>query len=353
MKKIAVLLALLGLCLSLCACGEKEEAVTLDPVTVWYVSASSGAPVLEKLAAEYNSLPEQTMPVQLRAFPNEAIMAEAFNSMRPDLLLCARDRVDKLKEHNSASTVPALDAALKGRLREGFDCCGGCFLPFGGEVSVVLSASGIHAAGATLTELIGLAENYNGFFLAVSSYSDLFTSAVNELGGSFAGSFRLDAKDEAFARFYNLLADMTYSGKLRLCTDPLSAVLNHEIPCAIVPSDALCGVEVSGFDVSALSVTGEHNELCLLSVPGLVSTAEPERDISSASAFLSWIAEGDRLGTAAIKCGLVPSADYSASSGTLPAELDRICREYTLQSPESRVSPSFEEEIRAALLRLY
>lgn len=351
MKKLAVLLTLLSLCL--CACGEEAAPAVTDTVAVWYVSGSSGAAVLEKLAEEYNALPEQTMPVRLRAFSHEELMAEAFNSLHPDLMLCTEDRMEALTAHDLALVSPELEAALRGKLRSGFDCCGGRFLPFGGEVSVLLSAVGVKANGLTLPELRALAEEYNSFFLAVSSYRCLFTSVMPEVGGRLTGSFASDAKDEAFASVYNLFADMAYSGKLRLCSDPLTAALEHEIPCAVVSSAALGGKELSGFDVSALSMTDGKKELVLLSVPGLAITAEPERDISAASAFLRWLTEGDRLGTVAIQRGLIPAGEYSAYSEGLSAGLDTICKEYTFRISECAVPPAFEDEVRAALLRLY
>ena len=101
----AVICALLGGCAG-------ARAQTRDSVSVWYIEGDALAGPLAQAASEYNGAVEDgLLGVSLRSFSDEAALSAAFESGRPDLLLC--------------STAKAVDLYERGVLRD----VGAAFVP--------------------------------------------------------------------------------------------------------------------------------------------------------------------------------------------------------------------------------
>ena len=92
-NRLTSLLCALLAALLLCACSpppEPEETRRPAAVTLWAVEDGPLAGVIGELVAQYNAL-SPPVPVELRQFQDEASLADAMNSARPDLLLCKAD----------------------------------------------------------------------------------------------------------------------------------------------------------------------------------------------------------------------------------------------------------------------
>ena len=145
LRKTAAAVLLLCLCLPLMACAAEKNS--RDAVSLWYVEGEAVAPALAALIGEYNAgLDGELLPLSLRAFPDEESLAAAFDTARPDLLLCAHPRAMALYDRGlTRDTAPALAGnppAFAAWLTERFSAVGRSFFPIGTEVQLLYARSG-------------------------------------------------------------------------------------------------------------------------------------------------------------------------------------------------------------------
>lgn len=145
LRKTAAAVLLLCLCLPLMACAAEKNS--RDAVSLWYVEGEAAAPALAALIGEYNAgLGGELLPLSLRAFPDEESLAAAFDTARPDLLLCAHPRAMALYDRGlTRDTAPALAGnppAFAAWLTERFSAVGRSFFPIGTEVQLLYARSG-------------------------------------------------------------------------------------------------------------------------------------------------------------------------------------------------------------------
>lgn len=359
-KRLTVLLAELLLCAALCSCaGSGEKSPAADKLTVWCTADAPITAALAELTNEYNALPGQSMPVQLKVFPSELAMAEAFNSLRPDLLLCSHDRASTLELSGLLSSVPGLGEKIAASVNDGFSSfSAGSFIPLGSEAPLMVCAPGTSFTPLTLSELADAAAEFSGEFMAVSSWADIFAAAFCESGGEFFCELEKDAKSNEFSELYNLFAELSYTGKLRFSGHPAELAAEGKVRCAIVSSCELSGMELDGCSICAMpDMYGEPSQF-MSSVWGFAVTAASGRSAAPAAAFIDWLLEGSRLGDMALRCGLIPASVCTVRSTPLYAALFDIYRNNRLYMapggcPYFILRHDFDSEVSAALARLY
>lgn len=359
-KRIKALLAALIACMFFSSCSaQKETPAYTDTLSVWCTADSPAAAALAELISEYNSLPGQSMPVQLKVFPSEAAMAEAFNIIRPDLMLCTRSRASALGSGGQLSAVPGLFDSVGGTLYPGFvPFSDASFIPLGAEGPLLLCAPGANSDALTLSVLADAAASRSGPFMAVSCWSDLFAAVGAGTDVDFFYSLEKDAENPLFSETYNLFAELSYTGRLSFSQHAIEKVAAGQLSCAAVSSCELADAEIDGCTVVSLPDAYSEPSQFLSAVWGFAVTAASGRSAEPAAAFARWLFDGSRLGDAVIRGGLIPASVCTVRTSPLYAALFDICRNNRLYSlppasPFFEAGYDFNTEVGAAMARLY
>lgn len=359
MKKLMIVLTALCLCASLCACAEREEEEPSTlPVSVWCTESSPAAPLLEALITEYNALTNRAATVTLKLFPSEGAMAEAFNSLRPDLLACGYDRATSLSDGGQLSSLPGLEESMHEKLNGGIaDLAGGSFIPLGGDAPLLLCAPGA-ASPTTPEELAAAVRDAQGQSLAVSSWADIFAASAYARGEELYFELEHDAEIPAFSELYNLFAELAYDGKMSFSARAAELVTEGKLRYALISSTELRNVAIEGCTLCAMpDMYGDKSQF-VSSVWGLAVTGGAGKSARGAADFASWLLEGARLGNAALEYGLMPAMVCSDRTGVLSAALFEISRTHRLYAAEAGSTYyanryEFNADVTAAMKRLY
>lgn len=359
-KRLAALLAALVLCVFLSSCAMRDDlpGVT-ETLSVWCTADSPVTAALADLTSEYNARSDGSVPVQLKVFPSESAMAEAFNIIRPDLMVCTRSRASRLVSGGQLSAVPGLPGKAGIHLNPGFvPFSDDSFIPLGGEGPLLLCAPGFSPDVSTLSGLIDAAAVQDGPFMAVSFWSDVF--AAVSCGSEFGFFFDLekDAENRDFSELYNLFAELSYSGRLSSSGHAAEKVAAGELSCAVISSSELAEAELEGCSLVSMPDMIDEPSQFLSAVWGFAVSAPAGRSAEPAAAFIRWLFDGSRLGDAAVRCGLIPASACTVRENPLYAALFDICRDSRLYAlPEDSAfydcRYDFDAEVTAAMARLY
>lgn len=359
-KRLTALLAVLVLCIFFSSCAVREETrESADTLSVWCTADSPVTVALAELISEYNALSDVAVPVQLKIFPSESAMAEAFNIVRPDLMVCTRSRASRLVSGGQLSAVPGLPGKTGIHLNSSFvPFSDDSFIPLGGEGPLLLCAPGFSPDTSALSGLMDAAAAHDGQFMAVSSWSDVFAavSCGKELGFSF--DLEKDAENSDFSELYNLFAELSYSGRLSFSGHAAEKVTAGQLVCAIVSSCELGELELEGCTVVSMPDMADEPSQFLSAVWGFAVSAPAGRSAEPAAAFIRWLFDGSRLGDGAVRCGLIPSSACTVRENPLYAALFDICRNSRLYAlPEDSAfydcHYDFDAEVTAAMAHLY
>lgn len=320
-KRFAAALLAAIVCLSLCACGEKEPQ-SKDSLSIWYVGGTAAADQLLALTGEYASENGQTV-IAMRAFENEESLAAAFETALPDLLLCSHARAIDLYERGLLRDIaPALGESAPeylDYLSRRFEGVGHSFFPIGMEVQLLYAGDGCFngAAPETMRELMSLASEYGrekGLpFITADSFADLLYDAMLSQGAQLHGIRERDIFNEDYISAYNLFAKAAYDGGL-VCMDypAWELVDSGYLPCAAARSSSLAGLSADSF-ITVLPAAGDGSRLA--SCVGIAVTAKGERTPERVVRFMSWLLEKDRLCALAFDSALVPAVKNAQPLG--------------------------------------
>lgn len=359
----AILLA--ALCLLLCACSA-ESGGKPERVTLWCLEDDPLCLALEELVQEYNRNPGKWQQVSLRVFPDEESLAAAFDTARPDLLLCSHDRAWTLEQQE-------LFRDLSGEMGAGApdypeELCavpedvGRGYFPLGVRVTLLCVREELDEDWADLQALCDAASAYaretGSPFFTADSFGDLMYQELLRQGVEFHGDPIRDGRETAYIEAYNALAGAAFDRGLTLTEQgaaPLAAA--GELPCAAAASTQMRAVPEEGFVLRALPGVVEGAPL-LATSSGLAVTAREGRDLGSAAAFVRWLFSDSRAARAALDAGLIPAV----SDGETAPEtaLQELLLELGAEHPLHLLPPkgdyegnraAFEESFRAVLRR--
>lgn len=358
-------LALALLCLLLCACsaggGGRSERVTL-----WCLESDPLRLPLEKLAQEYNRSPGGRLQVKVRSFPDEESLAAAFDTARPDLLLCSHDRAWTLEQQEllrdlrsemgeAAPDYPESLLALPIGVGEGY-------YPLGVQVTLLCVREELQEDWEDLPALCEYAAAYGRErgepFFTADSFGDLIFQELFRQGAELHGDLLRDREEEPGMAAYNALAACALDRGLALSEhEAVTLAASGALPCAAGASTEMTRLPAKGFAIRPLP--GLEKTAPLPGVAsGIAVTAREGRDLDSAAAFLSWLFSEGRASWAALEAGLLPSAVGAAPEAESPLEALLLelgaDHELWLLSPEGdylKNRAAFERELRAELLR--
>lgn len=328
MKRALIFILLIPLLL--CGCGEKSSR---DYISIWYLEGDSAAAPLAALCEEYNAqLEEGLLPVGLRGFESEESLAAAFDSGRPDMILCdhlkAEDlqQREKLREIRGLSVLPAYPQYLEERL----DCTGLSFFPIGHDVQLVCAKSGKLDADAlrNCESLMAAVSGLSGYerlpAFTADDYSALFYQWLLSLSTEFHAEKSLDLREDNYKYVYNLIAQSAYDGAAVSMEYPaLELVRQDYLDCAVLFSAELAGESAEGLELYRLPVF-KDSRLCMSICRGLAVTAREGRSNRSMAAFLSFLLTEERASAIALEAALAPAAvsDLVGESGVDKLLLD-------------------------------
>jgi len=297
-------------------------------VSLWVTEGDTLAGPLESLLAEYNS-DGRHVPVSLRTLPDEESLA-ALEGVRPDLLLCSEELSREL--------------AQRGLLRERD---GRAFYPLGARVQLFCTVPGA-AIPEDLESLCRAAADYGRTRRLPFFTADSF--------GALLDALRLQSGlDEAEA--YNLLAESAFRHGMLLTELPAAAAVESgALPCAVVDSARLPGLELGG--CSLLPLPGFEDGDYPADLRCLALCAREGRDLQAVSAFLAWLFDGPRARDLALAGGLAPLTDCEtpAAPGPLNDVLTALAARGSFSSAAPvqgrREAAAREAELRDAMAHL-
>ncbi len=363
MKFKKLIIFMLLFCLVLSACGNRDEG--RDYVSVWCLDSEPAKDMLTELAEEYNSSRSAGLPVSVRTFPDEASLAQGFDTMRPDILLCSLNKAQELSAMGLTRDVSAkLQApvpAYRSYILDRVPQCGKDIFPIGGNIQLICAKEGMLSSGGkdklSLKSFCELGEKYsaeNGLpFFSVDSFASLFYQALLNENKEFHAIKNYDIKNDAYINTYNTIAESVYNASLAVSEHPGTDLLrSNYIPCAVVNSSDLTSFNTDGYELAA----PENKGYRLSQLSCFAVTVRDGREIKSSAAFLSWLFSQGRSEALCLNSGLVPLVDnlYYETDDQLQILLIRLSSLDKLLIPENNCDfllnrDDFELSFRNAL----
>lgn len=344
LKKISALL-LAAICFLFCACGGKEAEIH-DSVSIWCSSELSGlADTLRLTAEEYNAQRKDgLLPVTVRCFDDEASFASAFDSIRPDFMLCSYLKAAELSERGGLTDISRDlhgTVVYSGPLEIQITNAGSSFFPIGSDTLMLLMNPSCfeHGVPKSLESLLSQAQEFSTLysvpFLSADSYAHVFFSSMLQSGEEFHALEDKDIWNEEYKYIYNLFGEAAFSGALAAdIRSGREAVENGELPCAVVFSSALVGID-PGYLISPLPDIDGASSIRWVNAYGLASVGSSDMRRESAAAFISWFNSEGRASRLALESGLVPAAASLPGWDNCPLSnsLIRVYTGYSLYLP--------------------
>ena len=305
-------------------------------LNLWYVEGDVSRPALETLAESYNSQRSRdSYSLSLEGFETEEALASAFESRRPDLLLCSYTRAASLGSRGQLGSVERSVGDYLPEIEDAMPFAGQSFFPLGSVVPVLvfnasmLEESGISPDFENLESFLESAGDYRektgSAFFSADSLSPLLSTWSSALGYQLRGEPGLDAMDEGFARCYNALASAAVEGSfLPPGENRLELTAAGLLPCVIVDSTLLSELP-EGLGYTALPLPENGEAVYVPEIIGFAVTGANTYALPSVQAFGFWLSRSFSP-EAALELGLVPavSASPSPCSGDAGTPLSRI-----------------------------
>lgn len=357
-------LMLAVLCLLLCACGGGGGRP--ERVTLWCLEDDPLRKPLEELVQEYNRSPGEWQQVSLRCFPDEESLAAAFDTARPDLLLCSHDRAWTLEQQALLRDLRAqLGTAAPDypeSLRLAPESVGSGYFPLGVQVTLLCLREEADGSWADLEALCAAAAAYGrekgSAFFTADSFGELFYQTLLAQKTEFHADLLRDRDTPAYLALYNALAGCAFDRGIAVSEHGAAElVAAGALPCAAAASSEMTVLPGEGFVIRALPGL-EKNAPLPGRAMGLAVTARESRGLRSAAAFLRWVFSERRADRAALDAGLIPAA----ADGTIEAEspLEELLLALEAEHPVYLLPPegdyiknqaAFEQAFRAVLRR--
>ena len=361
-RRTALVLAVL--CLLLCACGGRGSGKP-ERVTLWCLEDDPLRRPLEELIQEYNGNPGEWQQVSLRCFADEESLAAAFDTARPDLLLCSHARAWTLEQQELFRDLrPGLGEAAPAYpeyLCLAPESVGRGYFPLGVQVPLLCVRREADGGWTDLTALCeaaaSLGREGEAFFTA-DSFGDLFYQELLGRGVEFHADPLRDRNDPGYLALYNALAGGAFDRGVVLSEHGAAElVAAGTLPCGAAASSSLTELPEEGFMIRPLPGLEKGGPL-LGRALGLAVTARENRDLRSAAAFLRWLFSEGRADRAALDAGLIPAALGGEPKAETELEelLLSLGEEYRLHllppgGDYARNQAAFEQDFRAVLRR--
>ena len=303
-RRVLILVLALMLCLGMAWYnGKRQQESGLGGIRLWYAETDCAPTVMENLLSRFRE--ETGLSVRAECFRDEQALADSLETERPDLLFCSHIRAAHLEGIGGLVALPEALPVPTG-LRGLRPTPGASFFPIGSRLPLLLQNTAL--TGEAYDSLESLLESAgNAPFLTADDWSMLLYTAMRAKGERPQGIPEKDRESKNWKKLYNLLCEASFRGGLVITTrDAPEYVRQGLLPCAIVRSSALAGLEGDGLRVSPAPLPEGTDaqypaELMGFLLPNGANTEKAE-------AFLRWLWNGQGADTA-LAAGLVPIAD--------------------------------------------
>lgn len=362
------------LCTLMTGCGMKNEQHAEYTVSVWYIDGEAAADALSDYIEQYNDTNEDGISVALRGFKDETALTAAFDSIRPDLLLCSSVYADDLaalgalrkealplpeggqSDENAAPGYTPLALSVTGELD-------GSFFPIGLSVPVLAvrcSESGNAFDPNTLASFDAVCaaagDSMRENCISAVSYADVIASVMIQSGAALTGERSEDILNDSYVQVYNILAATAYSGALKTESGDISETLSESI-FSFIPLENVAALP-DDWQAHTFPAAAGCAQASIGSLYGLALMTDADRDVTPALHFLSRLISDGGLEAIAHAACLVPAAE-NAQFGDSAAEklLERLYNDGRIcvlpySSPFYSNRDEFETGFREALSKL-
>lgn len=331
MKKIlpaaaAVAAALIVFFIYLKLTGSGQEQLSL-----WYAEEQFPSSAMEELAERYLSRHGGAdCRLVLRSFSSEAELAAAFESERPDLLLCSYTRAASLGSRGLLGSVELADSDYLPAIEDALPFAGRSFFPLG-------SRSPILAYNAAILEEAGISPEFDSFedfmekageykertglpFFSAESLLPLLSSCCGSLGYRLVGDPKKDGLSQDFTSIYNSLASAALDGSfLPPDEDRLDLAAAGLLPLVVLDAprtDAL----PEGLGYAPLPLPQSGRQVYVSDILGFAVTGANSYALPQARDFALWLRDSFSQKDV-LALGLIPASSPSEVEAASNLEL--------------------------------
>lgn len=277
--------------------GQKTAA---GSIRLWFAAPDCAPAVMENLLLRCRE--ETGLAVFVDCFPDEQTLAAALETDRPDLLFCSHVRAAHI---DGIGGLAALDEALPitESLKEIQPAPGRVFFPIGSRLLLLLQNTALtEEKFDNLESLLNAAADTP--FLTADDWSMLLYTAMRAEGKEMQGLPEKDRENKSYRTLYNLLGEASFRGGLAITErDAAEYVRQGMLPCAIVRSSALAGLNDAGLRVSPMPLPKRAETAYTAELMGFAMPSGA--DVEKTAIFLRWLWNGQGR-EAALDAGLAP-----------------------------------------------
>lgn len=340
MKKCVLILILIS-ALLLSACGKAPES--RDSVSIWCLEDEAILPQLNKAIEKYNkSVKGDCLPVSVRSFSDFDALAEGFNALPPDLIICTQAKAEELNSMGLCRDIGSLfigrEIEFTDYIRQRSLLNGRSYFPVGGDVPFLCGSDeqGFEDFKALCKAAQEQGEKEGLPFLALERLPELFYYEMLSADKEFHAVREKDLKSPVYKEIYNGVAEGLFSGGIILQDkDSVALMKNGHLPFAGVFGSSLQGMDLSGLNTVPMPSMNADGGIYGRS-SGFAVCIRDGREQRSAAQFLSWLFSDERAAELSLKSGLVPftSAEKIQGENSFEQLLLSISRERELHLPE-------------------
>ncbi len=335
-----LILALAGLlCLGMVLYARKADnnggqKTAVGSIRLWFAATDCAPAVMDELLLRCRE--ETGLAVFADCFPDEQTLAAALETDRPDLLFCSHIRAAHI---DGIGGLAALDETLPipESLKEVQPSPGRVFFPIGSRLLLLLQNTALtEEKFDNLESLLNAAADAP--FLTADDWSMLLYTAMRAEGKEMRGLPEKDRENKSYRTLYNLLGEAFFRGGLAITErDAAEYVRQGLLPCAIVRSSALAGLNDTGLRVSPMPLPKRAETAYTAELMGFAMPSGA--DAGKTKIFLRWLWNGQGR-EAALDAGLAPITN--PDPGAVPdSELKKLL--LTLTESDSLVWPDGQE----------
>ena len=350
MKKIlpaaaAVAAAMIVFFIYLKLTGGRQEQLSL-----WYAEEPVPSSAMEELAVRYSSQHGgEDCRLVLRSFSSEAELATAFESERPDLLLCSYTRAASLGSRGLLDSVELADSDYLPAIEEALPFAGRSFFPLGSQSPILvyntamLEEAGISPEFDSFEDFMEKAGEYKNKkhlpFFSAESLLPLLSSCCGSLGYRIVGELKKDGLSEDFSAIYNSLALAALDGSfLPPGEDRLDLASAGLLPLVVLDAPRT-GSLPEGLSYAPLPLPQGGRQVYVPDILGFAVTGANSYALPQARDFALWLRDSFSQKDI-LAMGLIPATSLSETEAS--SELEGILVE-SWQEAEALLYPPLSD----------
>lgn len=312
-------------------------------VILWYVKGDKLHDGFKDVAKEFNSLKDsiarKNINVTVRGFVSDEALMNALENVAkddaPDMIACDVNQAALL--YNSGYTVkcsPYIDEWTSAEFNEDFIECSTLkkqliTIPYAANVELmIVNTDEVSDAGkiSSVEKLCNLSKKYyeenESAMFSIGDYARFFKTAMAQLGEDFDAVNPRYTSSQNCKTVYNLLAQTAYDRGLSVSDNPISTVINGDIPCAIVASSDImehAGKLKRNISIYPCPCMKNGEQVYSLEVEGICICKTDTNSQNASSEFIKWFTSKEINNKFVADSGYIPAVgDMSTLTSEYP-----------------------------------